>query len=549
MPYPPFPDTPDRKPPERFAVSRIAGINRQPGVSRSSLRDDEVYWLENIMPVGPGNLRGMYYEQFNQYYTVPGSKRIINVFGFVRNGVQLQAVFLDDGTAQQVNPANGQVTNLVTLPGLLYDGSWPPQAAQWNSNGIVIVGKGIFTGTGLWAWDGSVFQSAGGMAPAWLTGGVGGVTMPIGVYGNAVEVYQNRLWISTPPAPGGIGAILTVSAPNNGADFNTADGSTITPIQDSSTRTLINALRQSNGFLYAVGDSNCTAISNVQTGGAPTITTFLQQNLDPQTGTAWQATAQLYGNALIYANTAGVFALSGGVVQKLSQDIDQLFLAADFTVAPTAAVVYIFGVKCYCILLRTVDYLNVTRNIICCWNGRRWFLASTNNSNVDQIYGFGEEYNSALPGYCSDGSHLYQMFVRPAANTNKIVQSKFFAGGDNDAEWIAYKKQYRFYFKAQDYAGVGVNLTGTMDTDGTAAPPLSLTTPGAFYEFQNSSQQTIHLQSSLGTILWGVAGVGITGTDTTNYGRLLGCTFEVIAADFSLSSMVMEYSYDAPFLG
>lgn len=551
MPYPPFPDTPVRQPPERFMVHRAMGVNRQPGIARSAIRDDDFYWLENLMPMGPGNLRGLYAESFLPYYTAPAGRTIINVFGCVINGVQLQIVFLDNGQADQVNPNNGQVINIdAHLPGLFTDGSGLPVAAQWNNAGIVIIAnKSIFPGAGFFAWDGlTLYSGIATPAPAWLTGGAGGFTMPVGISGNAVEVYQNRLWIVTPPSPT-VGAILTVSAPNNAADYNTADGAVIVPIQDSSTRVQVNALRQSNGFLYLIGDSNTAAISNVFTGGVPITTTFSNQNLDPQTGTAWQNTCQLYGNALIYAHTSGVYALSGGVVQKISQDIDGLFLNADFSVAPTAAVVTIFGVKCYCIMLRTTDYLGTVRNVICCWNGRKWFLASTNNATVSQIYGFGEEFNSSLLGYCSDGTRLNSLFTRPTNSSNKILQSKLFAGGQQDEEYIVYKKQYRFYFQAFDYGGVGVNLTGEMDNEGGVSPTFSITAPAPFYQFINNTNGVIKFQGIGGTILWGVAGLGITGTDMANYGRLLGCTFDVISADFTITSLMIEYAPDAPFLG
>ena len=84
-------------------------------------------------------------------------------------------------------------------------------------------------------------------------------------------------------------------------------------------------LRQSNGFLLLVGDSSINYIGGSRPRGTPPSTTFANQNVDPQIGTPWPDTLQVYSRALVFANSFGVFAMYGGAVQKVSTPIDNLY--------------------------------------------------------------------------------------------------------------------------------------------------------------------------------------------------------------------------------
>ena len=146
-------------------------------------------------------------------------------------------------------------------------------------------------------------------------------------------------------------------------------------------------------------------------------------------------------------------------------------------------------------------------------------------------------------------AHIYKLFQVASSSLSKIFQTKLYSAGSQDDGWITYKKLYRFYFNVQDYSGAGVTLTGTMDSE-LSSINLSVSTTAAFFEFTNSAAAIIHFQNaSLSTILWGVKSTGISGSDVSQYGRMLGATESVVAADFSLIAFAMQYSYDATFLG
>src|SRR5262249_32932488 len=135
--------------------------------------------------------------------------------------------------------------------------------------------------------------------------------------------------------------------------------------------------KQSNGFLYSFGDSSINVISNVQTGGSPVTTTLNNQNVDPQVGTIWPGTVHAFGRGIMFANPSGVYALYGGAAEKVSDKLDGLFADANFTTTiPSAGVATIFGVRTFIYNMFTTDYLGVNRNIMCLWDGKKWFLAS-----------------------------------------------------------------------------------------------------------------------------------------------------------------------------
>jgi len=542
MPVPRAPDTPVGQRPLKFYIRDYGGINRN--VPRHSLRDDQQFWMENLMPVSPANLRGMYSEGAAIFNA--GSKTIVNVYFYNLSSNPFAIMFFSDGTATQVNTSTGVTVTVSNVANTFFTGGTLPVAAQWNATGIVITSEA--SANAFWAWDGTTLTTQPSNGPTWLTNGAT-TAMPAGLHGSAIEVYQNRVWITTPPSVALTtpSAVLHNSAPSNGADFLTADGAGATPQQDSSLRFVFNALRQSNGFLYLLGDSNISAVSNVQTGGSPVVTTYSNQNLDPQTGCTWQNTAQLYGQALIFANQQGVYLLNGGIVQKISFELDRMFAQANFSVVPSAAVAMIFGVKCYLLLMQVPDQNNSPRNVILLWNTQKWWVGSQINQNISQIYT--QEFNGVMTAWGCDGKNLIPLFQVPSINLQKIIQSKFWHGGQDDDSFIIFKKAYRFYYEVQDYSGLGFTLNGTIDAE-AGATTLSLAAQPGLIIFVNSTNGVITFTNGAGgAINWQVGGNSTNASDVAAYGLHLGYTFTAVGSDFALGAMALLYSEDVMMLG
>jgi len=287
--------------------------------------------------------------------------------------------------------------------------------------------------------------------------------------------------------------------------------------------------------------------------------------------------------AIFFANPQGIFILVGGSVLKVSDDLDGLFAHADFTTAPTAAVAIIFGIKVYSLLIKTLDQNGNPIQVMCMTDGKakqsgqmRWWLGSQDSTLLALST---NEVNSDLQAWATDGSNLFRCFTTPSSTLPKSLQSKFFAGQSN-AEYILYKKLYRFYFMAKDNVGTGVVFSGTFDSDfaNTALivnsliavnqqdQPLQaqnvsnaniypvtfgiISAGSGIINFVNSSGGIIQfVNGSGGAIFFTVQSLVVPMIDAVCYGRLLGVTLGTTSTDFTLISLMMLYSYDAPYGG
>lgn len=512
--------------PKFFTVSKVGGINTQ--APRESIKDDQFSWLENMQPISDGNWRTLYAEGTAIFTT---AKTIIYMFCAVMGGSTHALLFYSDGTADDVNLISPfTVTNISSTPNLFYPGSATfgtslPMVAQFNRFGVVIIASNA--ADNYFAWDGVTFYDPGDASPSWLNGGTS-TTMPTGISGTNIGVFASRVWI-------GEGNNLTFSAPGNGADFTTADGAGVTPSNSQFLRNEYTAFIENNGFFYLFADSSVNVISNIQTAGTgPAITTFNNQNVDPQTGTPWHNSVTEFGPTIVFANEQGVYTLSGGTATKISDDLDGIFIAAASRLAgvtsitqPTAAVAFLNDVRCYMVLLPVVNPFNVGAgfvNVLAIWDGKKWFIGSQ-ISSLTFIAGY--QFNSELKVYGTDGTHLFQMFVTPSSSLSKRWRTKLWQG---DGMQVT-KQALRLYSQLDDNSGSGLSVTGTADF----------------------IQENTGLQTQAMTTITGVASAQTLsglGSNTSNVrGNFMGLTMQSTSPDFTLVNQTLLYRDESPLGG
>lgn len=517
---------------QMFMLEGFEGLNTQS--PRSAIGEQQLSWSVNIMPIGPGNARSLY-SNGATIYTSSGGLTIICFYHFNISDTNYIAVFLSDGTADQVNIDTLVVTHITLSPGGFYNGTSLPRIAQYGEAGIIIIAKYAAGagGNGYFAWDGALLSTPGTPSPTWLNGGTP-TTMPFSLSGNEIVVYQNRVWTI-------FGPFVTFSAPGNGALYGTGGGGSFQST-DSFLRSSFIAALQSSGFLYLFGDSSINVISNVQTSGSPAITTFSNNNIDPQISTPWPGTVQAFGREILFANTSGVYSLFGGTVKKISNELNGVFEGADFShLVPTAAVATIFGILCYCIVIDSFDPISQTNKFqMFCWEGKKWFPA-TQDAQVQMLTT--QEIKSNLTAVASDGTHIFNAFQVPSNTLSKVAQSKLWAGRRG---YITNKQVNRVYAQAFDAAGAGVELSIEIDAETlSAVATLDLGSPinfvnniGGVIQFQNNSSGNIFFQSS---------SLAVRGKDASAYGLLLGMTISTFSPDFTLVSVGLMYQEYAPY--
>jgi hypothetical protein len=357
--------------------------------------------------------------------------------------------------------------------------------------------------------------------------------MPFGISGSAVETFTSRVWIVN-------GYKIEYSASGYVSDFNTADGSGVQPSTDSFLRIGFTQVKQSNGFLYLLADSSMNYISGVQTNSSTAITTFTNQNVDPQIGTPWPLSVQVFSRNVVFANSFGVHVSYGGSVTKVSSQLDGLFsTVSNFGgFQPSSAVAVIFGIHVYMLLLPVIDQVSGQQvNKLLMWDGQRWWTAQQ-GPNLIQIAT--QEINSVMTAWGTDGQYLYPLFQTTSSALTKTVQSKLW-----DTPGYYYTKVPRRVFGLANYNEISdAPLSISVDSN-LGSTTSSQTVVGAALTWTNDTGATISWTNSTGaTIVWGASGLSVFGFATAQPGQLIGVTVSTTAPDVTLVSItVIEQNF------
>lgn len=453
--------------------SGVGGVNQS--ANRNVIDDQELWWLENLFPIAPGELRSAWGPSAPIYSlaSIPGIS-ILRIFFTIIDGVNpVGFMFRSDGFVDQVNLNTGFVTSLGQIwqpvaPNYWCDLKlWAPNqfGAGPGQTGGVVIGSP----QGLYAWDGQTVTSPGQTAPAWLTGAAGsGTVMPSGLPGiYALEVYLGRLFVMGQ-------TVISMSAPENGADFSTADGGGSWGYQGDQLTSSYTDLVQSAGVLYVFGDSMTNYVYSLQLVGATTAigtlytTQFNYSNINPQIGHRFFRPVGHWLQDLIVLDGAGVFDLSGQSMVWVSAKLTNLLLTLDSSsFQPTITSGHIFGQRWLLINGKFTDPWGVSRSMILGWNGMIWVILSQ-GLNLTNIGSY--EQNSVITPYGTDGTSLYRLFAQPSPTLVKRLSTKAYKG-----QYILNIKDWkRVYVEISDKmkppGPEGVSITGTMTTIGGGIP-------------------------------------------------------------------------------
>lgn len=488
-------------PPDLITLEKWEGINQS--ATRGLIDDQECFWLENFLPIAPGQLRAMWGPSA-PIYTVPGAPgvQILRIFFTSIDGTNpLGFMFRSDGIVDQVNLLTGAVTTLGVVwqpvpPHYWADLKlWAPNqfgASAGQSGGIVIGSP-----AGLYAWDGVNLTIPGQTAPNWLTGGNAGFPMPSGLPGiYALEVYQSRLWVMGQ-------TVISFSAPTNGANMSTAGGGGSFGYYGDQLTASYTDMKALGGFLYVFGDSCVQVVSYLTLSGQGTVespytTTFLYSNVDPQNGQRFFRPVGEWSVAMACANGAGIFLLAGqSPMTVISEKIVNLVHTLNPTpFEPTSTAADIFGQRWLLFLGTLTDPWKVSRPLILAWNGKIWITASQ-NLNLTQIGSF--EVNSTITPYGTDGTSLYQLFAQPDPTLKKRILTKAYKG----PHLLTIKNWKRLYLEMHDKMNgpEGVTVVGKFHTQGGGIPngsqPVSFQLPPGTWDTVPAPSEGAGLSAAL----------------------------------------------------
>jgi hypothetical protein len=373
--------------------------------------------------------------------------------------------------------------------------------------------------------------------------------MPFGLSGSAVETFLQRVWIANPaPSPFDTippGGDFAVTAAGSIIDVATSDGGVLFTNSDAFLQTKYVAIRQSNGYLYFIGDGSVSVVSGVQTSGNPPTTTFNYQTVDPQVGGSWRDAVQDFGRQIIVVNEIGAFAINGGTAQKISEKMDDVFQSASFppannAVTPSGACAHLYAVKHSMTLMTVKDPdTGENRTVMLTWNGQLWSILSQSPALT---YISSQKRDSVLYAWGTDGKALYPLFAAPSDTLQKRIDTKYY-GANNP---IVEKDVMGFYMQAQDQSGAGVSGTVTFNVSGLAeqepgypSVPSQIMTDALLEEQSQGVTGALLVQPDFpaATPSWPLYGTMTGGIPAMN----VGVRFTTTSQDFVLSHLLISY--------
>jgi hypothetical protein len=304
-------------------------------------------------------------------------------------------------------------------------------------------------------------------------------------------------------------------------------------------------IRQSNGYLYPLGDSSVDVFAGVTTNATSGLTTFSNQNTDPQTGCAWRDSVSDYGRTVLFGNPMGVYGLYGGSVARVSDKITQLivqtFPAGYSGVTPSSAVADLFGIKCHLELATVTDpFTGMPRAMMFGWTEKEWFIAS---QSVNLTFIGPCEVNSVLTAWGTDGTAIYPLFQTPSAGLTKIIATKAY-GGPQD---YIINEALMFYIRAQDKSKAQTGIQGNVTLEGFMQADLAVPLPGSMQGPPAASAATLPVQPYFLAPkdthpVWGAKAPDVFGT-------AIGATMTSNSPDFEIEGVILAYRQQVGIFG
>lgn len=480
-----------------------------------------MFWCDGFFPLGKDFLR-----------TLPGvgpilhedSESKIAFFDFFNIGsTPYCLVFHVNGSIHAVNTLTRVSIDIAPGGTIVNPSVGGIGITQWGSTFVLIV---VNQTNGYFAWDGTTFYSAGQVIP-------GHGTMPTGIQGTTIEVYTSRVWV-------GKGATITFSAPGDFIDFSTSNGGGSFTSNDSFLRVGFSSLKSTNGFLYMIADSSINYISGVNTtGSGPAVTTFTNQNADPEIGTPYANTVDVFSRNILLANAFGAHVSYGGAVTKISDNLDGIYATVpNFGgLALSAAKAIIFGKKVWMVLIPVIDLITGQQvNKLFMWDNKKWFSSS---QDVNLIYVQHQEINSVLTAYGTDGKAIYPLFQQPSTAFTKTVQSKLW----ERPSYVFERTASRLFGLAIYYSNLAPDIVISVDSEFGSSPQTYPVGP-ILASIVNASGQPVSVVNALGQPVTVFAGsnqriVVFPPAAVAQHGALLGLTLTTQAADMALVSLTL----------
>jgi hypothetical protein len=203
-----------------------------------------------------------------------------------------------------------------------------------------------------------------------------------------------------------------------------------------------------------------------------------------------------YYRAMLFANPSGFYELLGASPQKMSDDMDKIVQAIDFTLPVSGAQGFVNNILCAAMLFTFNDTFTPaasSRKVLAMFQAQKWWISSQ---------GTGLKFLVSLPisgtatFFAWDTNKLYQLFSSATGSIASRMQTKLWDGGEPILD-----KQILRGAVGVTYGGSGGQIiTATTDNEyGSQALAISgtntvtwLNGTGGVVQFQNALSQNVN---------------------------------------------------------
>ena len=557
-------------------------------LARQNLPEDELAWAENVQPIGanqwqatPGALAAL---------TTLSGKTVSRLFPANIAGVDYIISFNTDGSAIQVNANTGVQTVIaaaatfstapdmtvftssrlliadatsgyVTWDGTLFvkfgglspninvtNGgsgySAPPTVGFTGGSGSGATATAVMGGSGSAQFVVAVTLTnpgtgykAGDVITVTFTGAN---TTPAtatariwpNIPGTTIAVFAGRVWIAN-------GRVLNFTGTAGFDDTATANAAGSTTIADNDLPHQITALRALNNYLYIFGDQSIRQIGSITVSSS--ITQFTTLTLASDIGTSFMMSIQSYNRLVLFANKNGVYGIFGATVQKLSDDLDGIFKLIDFSLAPSSALNDFHtnsllnaggSIHCYMLLVKYMDPLQGTRQLLLCYQTNQWFLVS--QGALIAITSAALLSTTQWEPFGSIGADITNLLQDATVAVPILLKTALTSHG----ELVRAKQAIK--------AGVAVttdtaqNFNMLVETEqGRNSYPLAAS---SVINWVNNSGSIVQFQNnSLGNVIWVGGGFRFPYSSVDGYGKVLGVSVSGTVSNLSVNAVAIEY--------
>src|SRR5215471_2346801 len=512
--------------PRQFIIlDNMPKMNTRP--MRQNLSEKEAYWIENLQPIAGNDLKIVPAPLF-PLNEIAG-KTVARMFptALLSDPTDPNSALVDyiiyfatDGSAYAVTAANGNYTQFAP-PGTF---STTPDMTTFSNQQILIADPLA----GFSTWDGVTLNTL-------LNGGM---------FCTTVAVFAGRAWFANRRT-------LTWSGTLGPTDFAQANASGSTTLTDADLVHEITALRSLNNYLYIFGDQSTKFIGNITIANPPagtvgvSTTEFQIVTLASDIGCPFMMSIQSYNHLVVFCNIHGVYAILGASVQKISDDLDGIFMRVDFSQEPVAALADINNLHCYLLLLRYEDTQNfrvfgiepqgapLVRSIIATFQMRDWYVLNQ-GMNLASIVSLALSETNEVVVYGSSGADITPLLVNDNAPVTYILKTPLTAHGNivinkrairaGIALSAAEPQLMMFLIESEHQAN---------DYTIKAARPII---------WRNAAHDIITFAVSDGEIQF-MLGPGFTVPyhSVDSYGHVLGATIFATSSNMSINAVLFEY--------